>query len=140
MIIDCRRFNWPRGRKGHPGEEEWSIKSVVDHSDFPEWLGQVKRLWMKVAKSRVIDAPNMPFMCKAGINRSVSCCRIVGEIFRKEGFDTAIEHSGREFWTVCRKLCPANANGKCKFCRSGKGSTNLKAKSLAKAYDIWTKV
>ena len=76
LVVDCRMFHWPRGPSGHTGEHTVAIGSVVNNASFRIWCSSLKRLLQDPDK----QVENILFVCKRGINRSVSCACIFAAI------------------------------------------------------------
>ena len=134
LYVDARPFFTaarfrPEAGKGHSGEHTEAVAQVVQHENFEAWLHDVKE------QSRAIQWDhthiNVFCICKAGINRSPTCARVLKEIFNAAKLEVHIHHTCVWYWQR-RGIC----DGTCSQCCSV-NMTELKKFYLAQAILRW---
>ena len=103
LSVDARGLRWPQGPKGHSGEHEQAVDIVCKHKKFKNWLSDVKETFLMLSDSEQIV---IAVVCKSGINKSVTCGRILAEIFSLEGVAISLCHLEKNMWQQ-RGLCTA---------------------------------
>ena len=134
LYVDARPFFTaarfrPKAAKGHSGEHAEAVAQVVRHENFEKWLLDVKE---KINAMQNDHAHiNVFCICKAGINRSPTCARILKEIFKSARLEVYMHHTCEWYWER-RGVCDAT----CKQCCSV-NMTELKKCCLAQALLKW---
>ena len=75
-------------------------------------------------------------VCKAGVNRSVTCTRVLVEILEAEGVIAQGVHISEWSWKKFRNLC----RGYCRQCANGDGATEKNKKAIEYAKHVWRHV
>ena len=133
-VVDSRMFSWPRGPYGHTGEHAVGIEGVLAHRGFRGWTQRVKRdFQMDAEDHRSSDVFAVLTVCKRGINRSVSCARILSHCLSTEGY--RVQGIGLLSINdiVERKFC----DGSCDQCQIGNGQCLAKTRALDRASRVW---
>ena len=134
VLIDARLFSWPRGPRGHSGEHSVACSQVTSHPKFGCWLKEVKKKIQGCSgKDGHID---VGVVCKAGINRSVTCTRVLVNVLEGEGVIAQGVHTSEWYWKKHRNLCP----GWCRQCANGDGATKKKKDAMEYAKHVWRHV
>lgn len=118
-VVDSRQFTKFRGPKGCCGEHADAIHGTVikDNQVFKLWLEKFKRefyLNIDGGSWGHKDTYTILTFCKAGCNRSVSCGRVLFEIFSNLGWNCGVNiYLSRGIWRyrLGRNACYGNCQG-----------------------------
>ena len=99
LLIDCRSFfNWPG--TGHCGRNTQDIQAVLDHPKYDLWLQRFKPKFeecLDYETDRFYEL-TVAMVCKAGVNRSVSCAEVMYGVFEDCGYEVTLQHLSMPSW------------------------------------------
>ena len=135
FFMDCRPFfddHW-RARKGHTGELTESMEAIVgSQPKFAAWMEKLKNRFRELeVRHNVHEQFGIGMVCKAGINRSVSCARICHGLFTRLGYNVQVVHLSKFKW-IQRRICL----GTCADCRQNPNNV-ARAKVFENALKMW---
>ena len=132
LYVDARLFREWRCPNSCTGENHDFIDALVKDRRFGKWLREFKG---------VLDAEDRNFIsggactiavcCKAGINRSIGCCRVLEHVLTSSGFLVDI------IWLSKPQIDRRRICYKCAHCRYGRFQTHKKACALDDAFRLW---
>ena len=127
LMMDARWFHWPRGPKGHVGLHTTAIEQVSSHNYFWNWLNLAHKGFASwdFQKDGTLT---YGVVCKAGVNRSVSCAYLLAECLRQHCDIVEVEHLSEYTWPH-RKLCYS--------CGQCAGTTQRKVEAVKYAKFCW---
>jgi hypothetical protein len=99
LLIDCRAFyDWPG--TGHCGRNTQDIQAVLDHPKYDLWMQRFKpksEECLEYDTQRFYER-TIAMVCKAGVNRSVSCAELMFGVFEDCGYTVTLNHLSMPSW------------------------------------------
>ena len=137
MFVDARMFREVWCPRGHCGEHESFIRSIVDHSGFERWLAEFKGRFEdeNASYSTPERAYAIATCCKAGINRSVAAAAILQHIMENLGIPCEVVWLSKRTM-ITRGTCTGLERGtkRCDACASESQASVFKRAAFKKAF------
>ena len=135
MFVDARMFYKVWCPRGHCGEHESFIRSIVDHSGFEKWLAEFKGRFEDENAS--YSTPERAFViatcCKAGIHRSVAAAAILQHIIDNLGIPCEVVWLSKSTMRA-RGTCTGLGRKRCDACASGSRASLFKRVAFDDAF------
>ena len=137
MFVDAMMFHEDRCPRGHCGEHESFIRSIVDHRGFERWLARFKGHFEDENAS--YSTPERAYViatcCKAGIHRSVAAAAILQHIMKNLGIHCEVVWLSKSTMKT-RGTCTGLGRGKkrCDACASESRASYFKRVAFDDAF------